>query len=221
MNIINEDVTEYIENYYQPLNEELGKIRAYGEKRLIPIILPDTEMLILSLLHMIKPKNILEIGTAIGYSAMVMATAMPDAKIVTIDNDIRGVVKTREQAETMGMSDRIRVIHGDAAKLLHEPDPETVADDGNPYDFVFIDAGKSHYKEFWDGARSLSGKGTVILCDNVLMKAMVVDDRYDEEGDFKTSTRKMRSFIDYMMGYPGIQTSLLPVGDGVSISYVK
>ncbi|MGI6256496.1 MAG: O-methyltransferase [Anaerovoracaceae bacterium] len=221
MNIVNEDITAYMDKYYSPLNGELARIRAYGEKRLIPIILPDTEMLILSLLKLIKPRNILEIGTAIGYSALVMATAAPEAKIVTVDNDIRGVVKTRQEAETMGMSHRIRVVHGDGVKLLEGPDPQVVPDDGSSYDFVFIDAGKSHYREFWDGARSLSSKGTVILCDNVFMKAMVADDRYDEEGDFRTSTRRMRDFIDYMMGFSGIHTSLLPVGDGVSISYVE
>lgn len=221
MNIINNDITAYIQKYYKPINEELGRIRSYGEKRLIPIILPDTEMLILSLLKVIKPKNILEVGTAIGYSAMVMATAAPEAKIVTIDNDIRGVVKTRQEAESMGLSHRIRVVHGDGAKLLAEPEPETRPDDGDAYDFVFIDAGKSHYREFWDGARLLSKKGTVILCDNVFMQAKVVDDRYDPEGDFRTSTRRMREFIDYMMGFSGVHTSLLPVGDGVSISYVE
>lgn len=223
MNIINRDVTEYIEKYYSPLSQELGKIRAYAEERLIPIILKDTEMMLLSLLDMQKPERILEVGTAIGYSSLVMATHLPGCKIVTIDNDIRGVKRTKETAKTMNLDDRVKVIYGDAREVLTLPHQDVILPEGKFYDFVFIDGGKSHYRKFWDGIMPMLCSGSIVVCDNVLMRAKVVADAYDTQGDFRTSVRKMRAFIDYLMDMDikKVQTSLLPVGDGVTISYIR
>ena len=113
----------------------------------------------------------------------------------------------------MSLSDRIKVVSGPGQEVLDEIT--------GTYDFVFIDAAKSHYRTFWDKALPLCRKGTVIVCDNVLMKAMTVSDEYDPKRKFKTSIRNMREFLAYITNTDMADTSILPVGDGVSLSILK
>lgn len=220
MNITNEKVTEYIDSLYHPLCDELAALREEGERRHVPIILRDSERLLISLLEMKKPHRILEIGTAIGYSAAVFSAAVPDSKITTIEIDPLYAADARKN---LAGCRNVHLIEGDACEVM-----KSMAAEGYPktkedavFDFVFIDAAKSHYREFWDGALAVTGPGSVIVCDNILMKAKTADSSYDERGRFVTNIKYMRSFLDYISGYAGAVTSILPVGDGMSISVLK
>ena len=86
---------------------------------------------------------------------------------------------------------------------------------------IFIDAAKSHYREFWDEAVKLTHPGSVIVCDNILMQARTADESYDERGRFTTNIKYMREFLNYIASYEGAVTSILPVGDGMSISVIR
>ena len=211
-NIINPEVTSYITSFYRPVNEELGRLRTEAEEDRVPVILPDTETLILNLLRIMRPRRILEIGTAVGYSASCFA-AVCDAEITTVEVKEETARTAEANINRLGFSDRIEVLCGDGEEIINSLDRQ--------YDFVFIDAAKSHYRRFFDAAVRRCSKGAVIVSDNVLFKARVVSDKYDETGKYKTNIRKMREFVEYINDVDYADTALLPVGDGVAISILK
>lgn len=213
MNIINEKVTTYINGLYHPLNEELAALRQKAEEDHVPIILRDTETFLLNLIRIRQPKAILEIGTAVGYSSSCMALACPDCTITTIEADEKAAQTAEENIRNLGLADRIRVEFGPGQEVLDQLE--------GTFDLVFIDAAKSHYKTFWDKALPLCSPNAVIVCDNILMKAMTASDEYDPKRKYKTSIRKMREFLTYITNTHCADTSVMPVGDGVSLSVLK
>ncbi|QAT42869.1 O-methyltransferase [Aminipila luticellarii] len=214
MNITNNKVTQYIDELYKPLNISLGLLRKQAEAARVPIILRDTETLILNLIRMKQPQRILEIGTAVGYSSSCFAAAYEETKIVTIEYNEETCQTARDNIELLGLSDRITVYLGDGEKVIEQLYEKGI----EPFDMVFIDASKSHYKRFWDAAIRLVQKDAVILSDNVLMKAMTVSDEYDVNGRHKTNIRKMREYVQYINALDYCHTSVVPVGDGLAIS---
>ncbi len=220
-NITNDKVVEFVNGYYVPLSEELAAMRAVAEERHIPIILRDTETLLLNLIRIQRPNRVLEIGSAIGYSSACFATAMGDGRVITIERDEDMYEEAVENLAALGLSERVHVLKGDALERMERLSVQMHTEGLAPYDFVFIDAGKSHYKEFWDAAMKLTQKGSVIVCDNVLFHGRTVSDEYDPDGKYKTNIRKMREFVDFLMDFEGADTSLLSVGDGLTISILK
>lgn len=225
MNITNSIITSYINNFYQNENEKLNQLRAFAEERRVPIILRDTEGLLLSLFRIKKPERILEIGTAIGYSACCFANGC-GCEVVTVESNEESYDAARNNIEALGFSDKVEVIFGDAREILADMssniadcDRHTVKD--KRFDVVFIDAAKSHYKQFWDLAVPLCREDALIICDNVLMKGMTASDEYDPKRKYKTSIRKMREFISYITHLEYADTCILPVGDGVSLSVIE
>ena len=217
MNITNNIITSYIETLYTSANPKLLELRAFAEEKKVPIILRDTEGLLLNLLKIKGTKKLLEIGAAVGYSACCFADGC-GCEVTTIEAD-EDVYKTAvSNVENLGFSDRVRVLHGDAREVLEKLAMES--SDAELYDVVFIDAAKSHYKAFWDLALPLCKDDAVIICDNVLMKGMTASDEYDPNRKYKTSIRKMREFISYINNLEYAETCVLPVGDGVSISVI-
>lgn len=221
MNITNDIVTEYLEGLYRPLNEELGKLRADAEKHEIPIIVRETEAFLLNIIRMKRPGRILEIGTAVGYSAICFAKALPETEIVSLEHNEKMFRTALANIERCGLSDRIRVKHGDAAESLKELRSAMTDLDREGFDLVFIDAAKSYYKKFWDGCIPLCRKDAVILSDNVLLKARTASDEYITERRQKTSVRRMRDFIRYISNPDYADTAVLPLGDGVAVSVLK
>ena len=218
MNITNDKVTEYIYSLYTPLTDELAELRTRGEKGHIPIILRDSETLLVSLIESSKPERILELGTAIGYSAAVFGTAAKqaglDTRVITVEADPLYAGDARENLKGY---DNVQLIEGDACQVMDEMKGSEAA----CFDMIFIDAAKSHYREFWDRALQLTHKGSLIICDNILMQAKTADDSYDERGRFETNIKYMRAFLSHISGYEGAVTSILPVGDGMSISVIR
>ncbi|MDD4563890.1 MAG: O-methyltransferase [Eubacteriales bacterium] len=217
-NIINDKVTSYIHSLYKPLNADLQRLRQDAEEKHIPIILKETESYIFNIIRIHKPRRILEIGTAVGYAAIFLATALPEAEIVSLEVNDNMYRKAVDNIERFGFSERIKVRIGDAAKSLDELVDEIKNVDAEGFDLVFIDASKSFYKEFWEGSIPLCRKGAVILSDNVLLKARTASDEYITDRRQKTNVRRMRQFIDYIMKSESADTAILTVGDGIAIS---
>ncbi|MEA4922073.1 MAG: O-methyltransferase [Eubacteriaceae bacterium] len=213
MNITNEDVTAYLNSMYRQEDLQLAELRRISEPG-IPIIMRDTESLILSVLKMTRPDEILEIGTATGYSAAVMAKALPDCRVTTIESDAERYALAEHNFKDMKIDDRISLLHGDAAEILGKME-------NKQFGFIFIDAAKSHYRKFWDSAARLAAPKAVVFCDNILMKAAVADDKYDVKRRHRTSVARMREFLEYITDSRVADTSVLPVGDGVSISILN
>lgn len=217
MNITNNIITSYIETLYTSANPKLLELRAFAEAKKVPIILRDTEGLLLNLLKIKGTKKLLEIGAAVGYSACCFADGC-GCEVTTIEADEEVYKTAVSNVDNLGFSDRVRVLHGDAREVLEKLAMES--SDAELYDVVFIDAAKSHYKAFWDLALPLCKDDAVIICDNVLMKGMTASDEYDPNRKYKTSIRKMREFISYINNLEYAETCVLPVGDGVSISVI-
>lgn len=218
MNITNEKVTEYLDGYYKPLDEDLAAFRSRNEENGVPLILRETESYLSMMLRLIKPKNILEIGTAYGYSAIFFARLCPEAKITTIDRGQRMIPIATKTFEEWPEGERINFITGDAREMLDELVDASLSDDSfEKFDFVFIDAGKSHYREFFDRAEKLCKPGAVIVCDNILMRGWIVDRSYEGGKRHRTNIKYMKQFIEYINEREDLTVNLLSSGDGLAV----
>ncbi len=221
MNIVNDKVTSYLDSFYQPMNENLKILREEAEEKAVPIILRDTEACILNIIRIQKPQRILEIGTAVGYSALCFAAALPETEIVSLEINEDMYRTATANVEKNGMTNRIHIKLGDAIESLKELKTCITDAESEGFDMVFIDAAKGHYREFWDESIPLCRKGAVLLSDNVLLKARTVSDEYVTERRQKTSVRRMREYIQYITKAKNADTAILPVGDGIAISVLK
>lgn len=210
--IINDLVEEYIDLFYESQSELLYNLRKQAEEENVPIITKDTEKLMHVLLAMNQPKRILEIGTAIGYSAISFASFLEHVEIVSLE--LRDIMYERAliNIKQSGLSPKIQVIKGDAKEVL--PSIE------GPFDMVFIDAAKGHYKVFFDSVQSLLSNQAVIVSDNVLYKGMTASNKLLIKRK-RTIAKRMREYLKYISNHTKYDTAILPVGDGISISVRK
>ena len=217
MNITNEIITEYLNTFYFENTNGLSQLRKEAEENRVPIILRDTELLLKTLILLMKPQNILEIGTAVGYSSSFFASLSDDIQITTIESNEETYNKAIDNINKLGYKDRINVCLGDAREVLEELKIEH----SSSFDFVFIDAAKSHYRSFWDLSIPLIKDESLIVCDNILMKGMTASDEYDRFKRHKTNIRHMRDFLDYINNLDYAQTTTLAVGDGLALSIIN
>ena len=217
MLITDSKVSEYIDGLYRPLSPSLGELREQAEARAIPIILRETETLLLSLLKIKKPTAILEIGTAVGYSALCFAFGAPLASVTTIELQERMQKEAKANIEAYGMTGRINVLGGDALDVLKELTEEK-KEEKHFFDFIFIDGAKGHYQEVFEAALKLCAPGAVIVSDNILFKGMTAADEYLDVRRNKTIVNRMRLYLKEITTRDDLQTTVLPVGDGVAIS---
>ncbi len=120
----------------------------------------------------------------------------------------------------MGVSDRVHVLFGDAEEVMTSLLHKTNIQGLDYFDFIFIDAAKSHYRRFWDQAIKLVQNEGMIICDNTLMNGRTVSDKYDHLKKHRTNISQMRDFLDYITDLEGVTTTVLPIGDGISMSVV-
>ena len=191
------------------MNEaELDKIKHKALEEHIPIIMDDTLKIVGDLLSKIQPKFILEIGTAVGYSAMCFSKYIKDnGNIDTIEREHERVEEARKNIEIVGVADKINIIEGDAVEIL-----PTI---NKKYDVVFIDAAKGKYPIFLKEALRLINKNGYIIADNVLYKGYVMSD-YNKHKQ-RTAVRNLREFIAEITKNPTLETKILEVGDGLAI----
>ena len=192
-----------------PNYEYLKDIEKYGRENKIPILLDDTLEYISKILEEVKPKRILEVGTAIGFSALCFSKYLSEGgRIDTIEIESLRVEQALENIEKVGVQDKIRVLAGDALEILPYLTEE--------YDVVFIDAAKGKYLEFFEHALRLCKKGGYIIADNVLYKGMVQSD-YNKHKQ-RTAVNKLRAFIDMVLENENLESKLIDIGDGITVS---
>lgn len=178
----------------------------------IPIIMDDTLEVVDKILTEIKPKRILEIGTAVGYSAICFSKYLqPGGKIDTIERDAERVAEARINIEKVGIADKINIYEGDAVEILPTLNEK--------YDVVFIDAAKGKYPFFLKEALRMIKPNGVILADNILYKGYVMSD-YNKHKQ-RTAVRNLREYVKEVTENPNIETEILEVGDGLAISRIK
>ena len=204
-------VRSFILSHYGDEEPWLQELYNDAVGRDIPVIRQDTKELLRLLLSMHKPQKILEIGTAVGFSALFMAECCPDAEIVTMELDPERAEEARGHFREKGAG-RIRLIEGDAAKLLPELSER--------FDFFFVDAAKAQYIVYLPEILKLSAPGAVILSDNVLQEGNVLESHFQVEKRDRTIHDRMREYLRTLTHTPGLTTCILDVGDGVAVTQV-
>ena len=190
----------------------IDKIRQKALDEHIPIIMNDTLEVVDKILTEIKPTRILEIGTAVGYSAICFSKYLqPDGVIDTIERDAERVAEARINIAEAGVKDKINIYEGDAVEILPTLNEK--------YDVVFIDAAKGKYRFFLKEALRMIKPSGVILADNILYKGYVMSD-YNKHKQ-RTAVRNLREYIKEVTENPNIETEILEVGDGLAVSNLK
>lgn len=211
-NINNEKIVDFINDIYieNHISEELESLRKYGEQNNIPIIHREVGEFIKTILLLEKPKNILEIGTAIGFSSIFFAKATSDdTRITSIEINDEMISLAKKNIEEFGLANRIEVKAGDARDVI-----PTLND---KYDFVFIDAAKGQYIKFFELIEPMLTDKAVIISDNILFRGMVAD-RDLLIRRKRTIVQRLKKYLNMLTIKKGYTTSILPLGDGVALT---
>ena len=212
--ITTERIAAYIDSLDTGNTPFLDEIEEEAHRDNVPVIRRPTQNLIRTLLAIQKPQEILEIGTATGFSAILMATYSPaDCHITTIENYEKRFQAAREHFERSGFLERIEFLTGDAAEVLPE-----LAAGGKQYDLIFMDAAKGQYLHFYESIRKMMHAGSILLSDNVLQDGDVVESRFAVTRRNRTIHARMRDYLYLLTHSEELVTDILPVGDGVALS---
>ena len=201
-----------MENFHwiKDANKRLMMEKLYNKAKAdrVPIVLDEAARMIDSWLLLLKPTRILEVGAAVGYSAIRMAVVSPISKIDTIEKDPDRAKEARENIQRFELDQQIILHQGDALELI----PEMIQE----YDLVFIDAAKGQYGRFFEDAMKLLRPGGVIICDNMLFHGFVEAEEVPKR--YRTMIKKLRIFHETLMNHPELETRILSIDDGISIS---
>lgn len=209
--MINYDyITEYIRQTIKPSSGFLAELEEYAAKNHVPIIQPEVAALIKVVGSMQRPLRILEVGTAIGYSSILFSGFLKENGIIdTIERNDEMIELARKNIKQSGLQNTINVIAGDAIDVLACLD--------KIYDMIFLDAAKGQYSEFLEYSKHLLRPGGLLVCDNVLYKGMIASDDLVVARK-KTIVARMRSFLKELCEDEAFETSIIPIGDGVTLS---
>ena len=208
---------EYIDKYINSLipvdNEKLNEFREYCEERNLPIIHKEVGQYIKLVINQLNAKSIVEIGTNVGYSAIFMSKVMKgEGRVVTFERSEKFYKEALKNIADFGLENNIDVHLGDAVDILNETE--------GTFDMAFIDAAKSYYRVFFDKCLKMMKPGGIILSDNVLYQGMIASDELVVRRK-KTLVRNLRNYLEYISHDNRFVTSILPLGDGLAVTYIK
>lgn len=206
--VINPGVREYLRQEQAQLSGGLRDIQEDADRRRVPVIPHETVVFIDWLFDTIQPKRVLEIGTAIGFSSLLMAESMPeDGKVTTIERNPEMVEEALANFKRLDKNKQITLVEGDAAEVLTDLD--------GPYDFAFLDSAKAKYPEFFPDIYNLLDVGGVLAVDDVLQGGSIMYDEKYIPRRVRKIHRRLNDFLDEVLDHPSLKTSLLPLGDGL------
>ncbi|HIY55332.1 MAG TPA: O-methyltransferase [Candidatus Dorea merdavium] len=212
--IVDERFSTYVASLEAPEEPLLERIEAEALAARVPIIRKETQSFLKTLLVMHKPRKVLEIGTAVGFSALLMSAYLPEGgHITTIENYEKRIPIARENFRQAGKEGEISLIQGDALAVMKELT--------EAYDFIFMDAAKGQYIHYLPEAVRLLAPGGVLVSDNVLQGGDVLESRFAVERRDRTIHSRMREYLYELKHHDQLQTSILPLGDGVALSVRK
>lgn len=203
----------YIDSLEQENPAWLYEIELYAKKTNVPVIRKQMQSLLRVLLTMKRPKRILEVGTAIGFSALFMSEYAPSSHITTIEKYEKRIPLAKENFKKAMREDRITLLQGDAAQILTEL--------GGEYDFIFMDAAKGQYIHFLPDVLRLLGAGGVLVSDNVLQDGDIIESRFAVTRRNRTIHARMREYLYELKHRQGLETVILTLGDGAALSIKK
>lgn len=209
--ITDERMIAFINSFDKGNTPFLNQIEKEARADAVPIVRTQTQNLLRFLMAAHRPRNILEVGTAVGFSALLMSEYAPEGcRITTIEKYEKRIPVAKENFRRAGKEDAITLLEGDAAEILH-----TLND---TYDFIFMDAAKGQYLHFLLDAVRLLGEGGLLVSDNVLQDGDVLESRFAVTRRNRTIHARMRDYLYELTHHELLETVILPVGDGVSVS---
>lgn len=212
--IVDERMVTYIHSLETPEEPIIEQIEQEAKETFVPIIRKETQSFLKVLLLMKKPVRVLEVGTAIGYSAILMSHYLPkDGRITTIEKYEKRIPIARENFSRAAVADRITLLEGDALEIMKSLE--------EPFDFIFMDAAKGQYIHYLPEAIRLLAPECVLMSDNVLQDGDVIESRFAVERRNRTIHSRMREYLYELKHNERLQTSILPLGDGVALSIKK
>ena len=212
--IVDERMVTYIHSLESSEDEIIETIEQEALDTFVPIIRKETQSFLKVLLMMKKPLRILEVGTAVGFSAILMAKYMSECgHITTIENYEKRIPIARENFKRAGYEEKITLIQGDALEVMKELE--------GPFDLIFMDAAKGQYIHYLHEALRLLDKDGILMSDNVLQDGDIIESRFAVERRNRTIHSRMREYLYELKHHEQLQTTIIPLGDGVALSIKK
>ena len=213
--IVNDRIVSYIHSLESQNSETLAKIEQCAIKDNVPIIRKEMESFLRVMLSISKPLNILELGCAIGYSAILMSEYLPEGgHITTIENYDKRIVEAKANIQMAGLENTITLLEGDAMEVMKDLEDEK-------YDFVFMDAAKAQYINFLPEVMRLMKPGAILIADNVLQDGDIIESRYGVIRRNRTIHSRMREYMYQVKHMDELETTIVPIGDGITMSVKK
>ena len=209
--IVDERIITIINSLDTKNSQILEQIETEARTADVPIIRREMQSLLKVLLLLKKPARVLEVGAAVGFSALLMSEYIPEeSRITTIENYEKRIPVARENFRRAGKEDQITLIEGDAAEVLKTLD--------GPYDFIFMDAAKGQYIHYLPDILRLLPPGGCLVSDNVMQDGDVIESRFAVERRNRTIHARMREYLYELKHNDSLTTSIIPLGDGVAVS---
>lgn len=212
--IVDERIVDYIRSLETRNSEILEMIEQEALKERVPIIRKEMQSFLKVLLLLKRPKRILEIGAAVGFSALLMSEyAGSGCRIDTIENYEKRIQKAEENIKRAGKEEQIHLLKGDAMEILKTLE--------KPYDMIFVDAAKAQYIAYFPEAMRLLNNGGILISDNVLQDGGIMESRFAVERRDRTIHSRMREYLYLLKHDERLETAVVPIGDGASVSIKK
>ena len=212
--IVDERLITYLHSLETENSEILETIEQEALATYVPIIRKEMQSFLKVMLRIKRPLRILEVGTAVGFSAILMSEHAPEeCRITTIENYDKRIPIARANFERAGKSDKITLIEGDAMEVLKTLE--------GPYDFIFMDAAKGQYIAYLPEILRILEDGGVLISDNVLQEGEIIESRFAVERRDRTIHSRMREYLYTLKHHEQLETSIIPLGDGVAMSIKK
>lgn len=212
--IVEPRLVEYLNSLETELPEHLAKLEAYAIAHEVPIIRKEAQSFLKVLLELKQPKKILEVGTAIGFSASLLCEYMPaDCTLTTIEKVPMRIVEAEKNLAALKRSQDVTFLTGDAEEVLRN-----LREQGNQYDFVFMDAAKAQYMSFLKQILPMLPAGALLVTDNVLQEGSIVESKYSITRRDRTIHMRMRDYLYELKHNELLTTSIVAVGDGMAVS---
>ena len=209
--IVDERMVAFINSFDKGNTPFLDELEKYAKETDVPIIRKEMQTFLRFLLSFARPGKILEVGTAIGFSALLMSEYAPEGcQITTIEKYEKRIPIARENFAKAGKADRITLLEGDAADVLAQLD--------GTYDLIFMDAAKGQYIHFLPDIMRLLAPGGLLISDNVLQDGDIIESRFAVTRRNRTIHSRMRDYLFELTHHEQLETCILPVGDGITLS---
>lgn len=212
--IVDERMVTYIRSLERPENPVIEAIEQEALDSFVPIIRKETQSFLKVMMLMNRPARVLEVGTAVGFSAILMSEYLPEGShITTIENYEKRIPIARNNFKRAGKEEQITLIEGDALEVMKTLE--------GPYDFIFMDAAKGQYIHYMPETVRLLSDGGILMSDNVLQDGDIIESRFAVERRNRTIHSRMRDYLYELKHSDVLETSIIPLGDGVALSIKK